>query len=105
MSAAEIRSVRRQCCHNHLMTLHTSSDVLAAHLSGEAVLLNLNDKSYYRLNETAAAVWAGLEKGQDREQILQMLLAEYEISDELARSEVDRIIDDFKSRKLLIENE
>ena len=40
----------------------TSPDVLVAHLAGEAVLLNLADKSYYRLNETAAAIWASLKR-------------------------------------------
>jgi hypothetical protein len=87
------------------MTLSTSSDVLAAHLSGEAVLLNLRDKSYYRLNETAAAVWSGFEKGESREQILASLLEQYDIGAEQARHDVDRVIDDMKARKLLIESE
>jgi hypothetical protein len=87
------------------MTLNTSSDVLAAHLSGEAVLLNLSDKSYYRLNETAAAVWSGFEKGESREQILQSLVDQYDIAAEQAESDVNRVIDDMKARKLLIESE
>jgi hypothetical protein len=87
------------------MTLSTSSDVLAAHLSGEAVLLNLRDKSYYRLNETAAAVWSGFEKGESREQILESLLQQYDIGAEQAQSDVDRVIDDMKARKLLIDSE
>jgi hypothetical protein len=87
------------------MTLSTSSDVLAAHLSGEAVLLNLRDKSYYRLNETAAAVWSGFEKGESREQILASLLEQYDIGAEQAQHDVDRVIDDMKARKLLIDSE
>ena len=86
------------------MTLNPSSDVLAAHLSGEAVLLNLRDKSYYRLNETAAAVWSGFEKGESREQILQSLLEQYDIGAQQAEIDVDRVIDDMKARKLLIES-
>ena len=104
MSAAETLSDRRQCFRNKLMTLITSSDVLAAHLSGEAVLLNLSDKSYYRLNETAAIVWAGLEKGESKEQILESLLAQYEIDADHAASEVDRVIDDMRSRNLIVES-
>ena len=87
------------------MTLNTSPDVLAAHLSGEAVLLNLNDKSYYRLNETAAAVWAGFEKGESRDDILKSLLDQYEIDAEQAERDVNRVIADMKSRKLLVDSE
>jgi hypothetical protein len=86
------------------MPLTTSPDVLAAHLSGEAVLLNLHDKSYYRLNETAAAVWAGIERGETREKILETLLAEYKVAPDDALADVNRVIDDMKSRNLLIES-
>ena len=85
------------------MSLSPSPDVLAAHLSGEAVLLNLFDKSYYRLNETAALVWAGLEKGETRETILGTLLSRYAVGTEQAEAEMNRVIDDMKSRKLLID--
>ena len=34
-----------------------SADVLAAHLPGEAVLLDMETKNYFRLNETAAWIW------------------------------------------------
>ena len=85
------------------MNLTTSPDVLAAHLSGEAVLLNLKDKSYYRLNETAAAVWAGFERGETREKILEALLSQYAVAADEALADVNRVIDDMKSRNLLIE--
>lgn len=86
------------------MTLSTSPDVLAAHLAGEAVLLNLLDKSYYRLNETAAAVWAGFEKGDSRDQILAALLEQYSVEKDVAERELDSVIDEMRTRKLLVEN-
>ena len=85
------------------MSLETSPDVLAAHLSGEAVLLNLNDKSYYRLNETAAIVWAALEKGESREQILSSLTTQYDVAADEAERDMNRVIDDMKSRNLIFE--
>jgi len=86
------------------MTLSTSTDVLAAHLAGEAVLLNLGDKSYYRLNETAALIWAALEKGKSRDAILEQLLATYEGEEKQVAQELDSVIEDFKTRNLLVEN-
>ena len=85
------------------MNYSTSRDVLAAHLAGEAVLLNLNDKSYYRLNETAALIWASLERGEARNEILDQLFSTYEGEKEQIAQELDRIIEDFKMRKLLVE--
>jgi hypothetical protein len=86
------------------MTLSTSPDVLAAHLAGEAVLLNLDDKSYYRLNETAALIWAGLEKGETRDAILAHLLAAYDGEETQVAHELDLVIEDFKTRKLVVDN-
>ena len=86
------------------MTLSTSPDVLAAHLAGEAVLLNLLDKSYYRLNETAAQVWAGFENGHTRDQILASLLEQYSVEKDVVEREVDSVIAEMKSRQLLVEN-
>ena len=86
------------------MPLSTSPDVLAAHLAGEAVLLNLLDKSYYRLNETAALVWAGFERGESRDQILASLIEGYVVERDVVERELDSVIDEMKSRKLLVEN-
>lgn len=78
--------------------MKTSPDVLVAHLAGEAVLLNLADKSYYRLNETAAAIWASLESGESRDSILEHLLSRYEVNEGVARDELDRTLSEFVAR-------
>jgi hypothetical protein len=81
--------------------MKASADVLTAHLAGEAVLLNLADKSYYRLNETAAFVWSEIEKGSDREVILARILETYDVEEEAAAKEVDAVLSDLISRKLV----
>jgi hypothetical protein len=86
------------------MTYSTSRDVLAAHLAGEAVLLNLDDKSYYRLNETAALIWAALERGESRDAILSQLVHTYDGDPAIVASELDQVIEDFKNKNLLVEN-
>ena len=78
-----------------------SSDVLVAHLAGEAVLLNLADKSYYRLNETAALIWSSIESGASREEILAALLKRYEVDEASAREQLDGVISDLVRRNLL----
>lgn len=85
------------------MAISTSPDVLAAHLAGEAVLLNLDDKSYYRLNETAAVIWAALERGESRDAILEQLVTQYEGEKTQIARELDQVIEEFKTRKLVVE--
>jgi len=86
------------------VTLTQSPDVLVAHLAGEAVLLNLRDKSYYRLNETAARVWQLIEKGESRESIVAALVSEFEIDDARAATELDALLADLSARNLVTES-
>src|SRR5438876_962702 len=62
--------------------------VLAAHLQGEAVLLDLETKRYYRLNETAARIWKGLEQSLAPDQITDILVAEFDVDSVTARVEL-----------------
>jgi len=79
-------------------------DVLVAHLSGEAVLLDLRDKNYYRLNETAARVWRALENGRDKAGIVDDVTSEFSVTPEDASSEIDRLLTEFIERRLIVES-
>jgi Coenzyme PQQ synthesis protein D (PqqD) len=76
-------------------------DVMAAHLAGEAVLLDVETKQYYRLNATAAHVWKGLERGMDRDALLSDLVASFEVDPPVAEAELDRLLADLAKRKLV----
>jgi hypothetical protein len=78
-----------------------SKDVLAAHLEGEAVLLHLGTKRYYRLNETAAVIWQGLERGLDLPGIIEGLVRDFAIDAPAAQAEVERVLGDLRDRGLL----
>ena len=78
-------------------------DVLAAHLEGEAVLLHMDTKNYYRLNATAARVYKGLERGLGREALVDDLCAEFEVDRETAGAEVDRLMGELAARGLVAE--
>lgn len=82
-------------------THRVPEDVLAAHLDGEAVLLHMDTKNYYRLNATAAHVFRGLERGLGREALLDGLCAEFEVEREVAAGELDRLLADLSARGLV----
>lgn len=78
-----------------------SSDVLVAHLAGEAVLLNLSDKRYYRLNETAAFIWKALERGEKRDQLVGSIVSEYDVDATTASNQVTEVIRDLVNKGLV----
>ena len=68
---------------------------------GEGILVDLNTKKYYQLNETAMIVWKGLEKGKTMGEIAADITSSYEVALDKARVSVERIVDNFQTYKLL----
>ena len=68
---------------------------------GEGILVDLNTKKYYQLNETAMIVWKGLEQGKTTAQIATDITSNYEVALERATDSVERIVDNFQNYKLV----
>ena len=82
-------------------TKTTSADVIFTELEDGAMLLDVKTKRYYELNETAAAVWRGLEAGESLDRIAAGLSEAYDVTPERARESVERVVSDFERRALL----
>ena len=68
---------------------------------GEGILVDLNTKKYFQLNETAMIVWKGLEKGKTTSEIAADITSNYEVALDKATLSVERIVDNFQSYKLV----
>ena len=68
---------------------------------GEGILVDLNTKKYFQLNETAMVVWKGLEQGKSVGEIADDITGQYEIALANATRSVERIVDNFRTYKLL----
>jgi hypothetical protein len=77
-------------------------EVMTAHLAGEAVLLHTGTKAYFKLNETAAELWKGIEAGEDVERVVARLTAAFDVDAATARAEVVRVIGELETRGLLL---
>jgi hypothetical protein len=76
-------------------------DVLAAHLEGEAVLLDFATKRYYRLNATGAFIWKALEQQLEPAAIVDSLVEQFDVDAATARPEVTRLLAELHAQGLL----
>ena len=67
----------------------------------EAVLVDLNTKRYYTLNETAMIVWRGLERGQSTAEIAREICERYDVSVEHAERSIERLMTSLAAHRLL----
>jgi len=68
---------------------------------GEGILVDLNTKRYYQLNETAMIVWKGLEQGKSIGEIVADFMSSYEVEPDHATLSVQRLLDSFQIYKLV----
>jgi len=67
----------------------------------EGVLVDLDTRKYYQLNETAALIWRGLEKHYSVEQIAGELATIYDVPPVQAAASVARLIQNLSVHKLV----
>lgn len=68
---------------------------------GDGVLVDLNSKQYFQLNETAMLVWRCLEKGQSFPEIVNEMTSLYDVTSEHAAARVEKVLQDFQSQQLV----
>jgi hypothetical protein len=79
-----------------------SEHVVFTDLDGrEGVLVDLNTKKYYQLNETASLIWQGLEKRLPMIQIAEEMTERYDVTLEQATASIETALRHFDAQKLL----
>ena len=68
---------------------------------GESVLVDLNTKRYYQLNETATLVWRCLEQGQTQAAIIEEMTAAYDVTPAHAAESVERLLRRLRAHQLM----
>ncbi|MEP6636741.1 MAG: PqqD family protein [Acidobacteriota bacterium] len=67
----------------------------------EGVLVDLNTKKYYQLNETASLIWRGLEKRLPVDHIAKEMTERYDVTLAQATSSIETALRRFHAQKLL----
>lgn len=83
------------------MHYRIASDALSASLSDGAVLLHLYTKRYFSLNDAGSRIWALLKESYSEEQIVNMLVREYEVDLSEAQRSVHGLLEDLLAERLI----
>jgi Coenzyme PQQ synthesis protein D (PqqD) len=70
-------------------------------LGGEAVILNLESGVYYGLSEVGARIWSLIEDPCSVDQILQVLVNEYDIDAKTCESQIHALFRDLAANGLI----
>lgn len=68
--------------------------------SGEGVLVDLNSKQYFQLNETACLIWQALTKGTPVRDIAREITEIYDVTPERAQASIETAIHTFAAHRL-----
>lgn len=84
------------------MSLRIEKDVVYTDFQGTGgILVDLNTKQYYQLNETGSLIWRGIENGSSVQDIISEMQSLYEVSVEHAQASVEKLLLSLESRKLV----
>jgi len=76
-------------------------EILFQELSGEAVVLNLENGHYYGLDEVGTRMWALLAEHGQLAPVINILLQEYDVDEDRLRTDLQSLIDDLIEQGLL----
>lgn len=69
---------------------------------GAGVLVDVQRKRYYQLNETSLLVWRGLQEGLGTGEIIQQITSRYEVNENEVATHVDELISNLQVRQLTV---
>ncbi len=88
--------------NDHSITYRKNPSVVCTELDDGAVLLDLDTKYYYNLNETGLRIWQIMEESQNLAEIAEKLSIEYAVEAERAKAGVARLMKDLEKERLIM---
>jgi 16S rRNA G527 N7-methylase RsmG len=67
----------------------------------EGVLVDLNSKRYFMLNETATLIWRAVERRLPRAEIVRQMTETYDVTPERAAASLDKLLASMQAHRLL----
>ena len=76
-------------------------DQVSSELAGESVILNLKTGLYFGLNEVGAKIWEQIQSPKTFQEICNAIIAEYEVSEEECKKDVEELLDEMITAQLV----
>jgi hypothetical protein len=83
-------------------TVRLSADVIFRELDGEAVLLDFASGRYFGLNAVGTRVWTLLAAGKSVDAAIDVVVHEFDASEDQVARDVEELVTELLSRGLLI---
>jgi hypothetical protein len=77
------------------------TEVASEVFDGEAIILNLATGAYYSIDKTGGLVWTLIAGGHSLEEAIAAVMARYDVSEERARADVERVAADLVREDLV----
>ncbi len=81
--------------------LARNPEVVATELEDGAVLLNMESRLYYSLNDTGLELWRSLESAERQEDLTKLLLQRYDVDEEPAQRSISRFVEELQQEGLV----
>jgi hypothetical protein len=81
--------------------IHQSSGQISSDLAGEVVILNLQSGIYYGLDAVGARIWSLIHEPIEVNEVLSILLDEYEVEPEQCESDLLSVIAQLNAKELI----
>ena len=82
--------------------IQRNSDVIAAGIAGQTILLNPKDWTYVHFNETAARIWEALDQPRTVEGLVDALIRDYAVDRSTCEREAAAFVADMSARGFVI---
>ena len=86
------------------MITRVSPHAVCATLDSGAVVLHMETKRYFTLNESGAFIWSLLEQGHDAQAIIQRICDAFAVSRADAQTSLQRLLTELNEERLLAEH-
>ena len=87
---------------NNISTFRTNPNIISTVMDdGESVLLDVNTRQYYSLNETGSLIWQLITDGADENDIVSAIVAEFDIAHSESVKHVNSFLSECLDDKLI----
>lgn len=79
-----------------------NTDFVFNEVDGELVMMNIDNGAYVSLNESGKSIWMALETPKTEQEIVDILLQEFEVSPEICAQEVNSFLVKMEEKLVVI---